>query len=1069
MARAKKPQPLRFDRTLVLNQWMLSLFGLSGRDAFDQLADVVRTIPEGTDDDNVSHMFFALKAAYPDLEPLSVERLQEYDNNIVAHTQRINLKRSATGEPIRWKYFQYLALLFVEIYLDLYFTDPDQLRANLNAAIDRLNSERTDGRQMTPINVSGDARTQLNKIALWNATGSGKTLLMHVNQLQYDHYATRAEKRSAVNRVILLTPNEGLSAQHIAEYAASGIAAAFFDKNESSLFAGRRVDVVEITKLAEKSGDKTVDVDAFETNNLVFVDEGHRGASGETWMAMRNKLCSNGFSFEYSATFGQAVGAKPALADQYSRSILFDYSYRWFYKDGFGKDHQILNLDAGANDTHRFTYLVGGLISYYEQLRVFDVHRSTLAEFRIDKPLWVFVGSSVTASLGKDGPDIVQVLRFISDFVNNRAESEAAIARLLDGGLVGANGKNIFRGRFRHLAAMSAGEVFDDVLGRVFNTTSPGVLHVENLSGVDGEIALRVGTSDAPFGVINVGADAELVNLCEGEPGFDVGKRNFSESLFQTINDRDSTINLLIGSKKFTEGWNSWRVSTLGLLNVGRKEGSQIIQLFGRGVRLRGYEGGLKRSSALGQTIDVPDHLAVLETLGIFGVNADYMQTFRDFLDEEGIETDPEEVLIPVRVDLGDEPLQTLTLQDDVDGATTRGGYAFRTKAPVVTLRTPADVANSTMSAKLMRSVAVNWYPKLQARASAGNDHGAEPLNEARLSQGMRSFLDARTLHADLERFKAERGWHNVNISRTVVSDLLADDSWYVLHAPESVMSLSSFDNVRQWQQMAQALLRGYLSRFYALSKQAFELPLIAYRPLERSHKNLLGASTTVADGWHYRATTTDAVAAARLDELRSKAAGDEPVVAAWSFEGVQVLAVDAHVYVPVLAAAASSSVIAIEPVALEPTEADFARRLDEYTRKAGSLLEGWDVKFMRNHARGSGIGFYEGGGFYPDFVVWVTRPGRQHVVFVDPKGMRNLGGTHHLKVAFHREVKHIEERLRDTQPDIRLHSFLVSVTPPAELTTLWNVTVEELQDTGVVFRNDPDYLERIFEHVVTD
>ena len=53
MARAKKPQPLRFDRTLVLNQWMLSLFGLSGRDAFDQLADVVRTIPEGTDDEPV--------------------------------------------------------------------------------------------------------------------------------------------------------------------------------------------------------------------------------------------------------------------------------------------------------------------------------------------------------------------------------------------------------------------------------------------------------------------------------------------------------------------------------------------------------------------------------------------------------------------------------------------------------------------------------------------------------------------------------------------------------------------------------------------------------------------------------------------------------------------------------------------------------------------------------------------------------------------------------------------------------------------------------------------------------
>ena len=34
-----------------------------------------------------------------------------------------------------------------------------------------------------------------------------------------------------------------------------------------------------------------------------------------------------------------------------------------------------------------------------------------------------------------------------------------------------------------------------------------------------------------------------------------------------TINNRDSDINILIGSRKFSEGWNSWRVSTMGLIN----------------------------------------------------------------------------------------------------------------------------------------------------------------------------------------------------------------------------------------------------------------------------------------------------------------------------------------------------------------------------------------------------------------------------------------------------------------------------------------------------------------------
>ncbi len=85
------------------------------------------------------------------------------------------------------------------------------------------------------------------------------------------------------------------------------------------------------------------------------------------------------------------------------------------------------------------------------------------------------------------------------------------------------------------------------------------------------------------------------------------------------------------------EGWNSWRVSNMGLLNIGRSEGSEIIQLFGRGVRLRGLGLSLKRSSALDGKH--PEHIKLLETLNIFAVRANYMAQFRDYLEREGIET----------------------------------------------------------------------------------------------------------------------------------------------------------------------------------------------------------------------------------------------------------------------------------------------------------------------------------------------------------------------------------------------------------------------------------------------
>ena len=68
----------------------------------------------------------------------------------------------------------------------------------------------------------------------------------------------------------------------------------------------------------------------------------------------------------------------------------------------------------------------------------------------------------------------------------------------------------------------------------------------------------------------------------------------------------------------------------MGLMNVGKSEGSEIIQLFGRGVRLKGYGMTLKRSSQL-PDVKKPDHIALLETLNIFGVRAQYMQQFKEY------------------------------------------------------------------------------------------------------------------------------------------------------------------------------------------------------------------------------------------------------------------------------------------------------------------------------------------------------------------------------------------------------------------------------------------------------
>jgi len=75
----------------------------------------------------------------------------------------------------------------------------------------------------------------------------------------------------------------------------------------------------------------------------VFVDEGHKGKKSEDqkWSKLRDKLSENGFTFEYSATFGQVLSEKNAdTLARYGKSIIMDYSYKYFYIDNYGKDFE---------------------------------------------------------------------------------------------------------------------------------------------------------------------------------------------------------------------------------------------------------------------------------------------------------------------------------------------------------------------------------------------------------------------------------------------------------------------------------------------------------------------------------------------------------------------------------------------------------------------------------------------------------------------------------------------------------------------------------------------------------
>lgn len=1054
---AKEIKATRLSDHLVLNKFILRLFGCTDLQALSEnLRDPAL---EGWDENGVSHIYHHLVQRLYSNRELPSALLLEYDQNIASHTRQISEKRS---EPIKWKYFQYLALLFTEIYFDRYFSNRERLKDDLNqdkntqrhdGSIRYDGKSKYDGKKVSL--VSDYEFEDLNKLAFWNATGSGKTLLMHVNILQYQHYLKKHGRERELNRIIVLTPNEGLSNQHLAELKASNFDAELFSKDTGGLYKGTKIEIIDIHKLEEKSGNKTVAIESFEGNNLVLVDEGHRGSGGEVWKDKRNRLCEGGFSFEYSATFGQAVSAqgdkkKNTLLDEYAKATIFDYSYRYFYADGYGKDYQVLNINDTWNQEFTNLYLTACLLAFYEQIEVYGSNRTAIAPFQIEKPLAIFVGKNVTASQKKgfeeQASDVIQILSFLADFVKNaNGITISNLDRLLNGtdGLTDKTGKSIFRNSFIFLKRrrLEAELLFKHILKAVFNSETAGaLLHLDSLKGQDGEIGVRVGDSDY-FGVINVGDGSKLLDLCEKE-GINTSTRDFASSLFKGINKSDSTVTVLIGSKKFSEGWSSWRVSTMGLMNIGQGEGSEIIQLFGRGVRLKGYQTSLKRSSALDYSIrpaDIPEYLPLLETLNIFGIRADYMQKFKEYLEEEGLNPDKDMEpftfkVLPTITDLGSKQLKYLKVKE---------GYNFK-----------KDNVVSDLTWKNYGKVLVDWYPKVDILNSTWKKKGADGsqpavFEEHKLKTEHLAFMDWDKLFFDLEKHKAERSWYNLTLTKeAIVSALTTDTDWYILRIPEAELQLTSFEKVRMWQEIATALLKGYVDRVYNHFKAAYYSKHVELVVLDNTHPNFI-------EEYELAISKSEIALIDKIKELKEKI--DSGIFEDFEIrKNFEYLVNQHHLYYPLfyMNHKEFSEIVKIKPTQLNKGERDLIADLGSFYASNREFFDGKEVYLLRNSSK-KGIGFFEANNFYPDFILWLVDGETQHVIFIDPKGLRQVNGLDNPKLRFNQTIRtEIQPRIQGD--GVELHSFIVSNTTYQEIKH-WKGQdgMADFNALGVFFQNE--------------
>jgi hypothetical protein len=199
----------------------------------------------------------------------------------------------------------------------------------------------------------------------------------------------------------------------------------------------------------------------------------------------------------------------------------------------------------------------------------------------------------------------------------------------------------------------------------------------------------------------------------------------------------------------------------------------------------------------------------------------------------------------------------------------------------------------------------------------------------------------------------------------------------------------------------------------------------------------------------------------AKLEQL--KALIEKGDLRPWEFHGLKALWFGRHLYEPLLYI--DKKIVEISPVPLNKGERLFVEDIRAFYDNSGAFFADKELYLLRNLSKGRGVGFFEAGNFHPDFIVWLLLASEQHILFVDPKGIRNIGATD-PKIRFYETVKEIEQRLGD--PSVRLDSFIISNTPAHTMKMLWGMDKTEMKARHILFQEEDkdSYVKTMLESV---
>lgn len=486
-----------------------------------------------------------------------------------------------------------------------------------------------------------------NRMSFWMATGSGKTIviiklieilykLMQQNLLPRKEILFLTYRQDLIDSFKKLVDeyneekslNEQIKLVNLKEY----------EREKSKLDFCNRIFYYRSDLILDEKKENILNFEDYleiingkkKGNWYLILDEAHKGDKQDSKRQnIFSILSQNGFLFNFSATFTEAIDIV---------TTVYNLNLDQFIKKGYGK--QILVLDeeikafrekSDLNEKEKRKIILKTLINLAAVKKAYENVKEKNNIYH--NPLLIYLMNSVNT---KDA-DLKLVFKEIAKIAAgiDKKYFEEAKKELISE----FNNAKYTIGDESYTLSFTKDFIKNlkekDIYQFIFNAENKGNIEYVINSNNKQEIALKLDSSEEPFALIKIGDISKWIkeNLIEYKENETFKEKGY----FEILNDNNSPINILLGSRAFYEGWDSNRPNIISFINIGTGEDAKkfVLQAIGRGVRIEPIANKRKRLDKLSINDKFLESLKekyeneikILETLFVYATNQKVIET----------------------------------------------------------------------------------------------------------------------------------------------------------------------------------------------------------------------------------------------------------------------------------------------------------------------------------------------------------------------------------------------------------------------------------------------------------